>query len=1017
MHTDAESDVLDRRPRKRMRTRRSSAPSPPPSHSSRFSPRPSYSPPPSPASPAPAPTPAPPAPATPPPIQASPLLALPPELLTLIALRLATLPPNLGPPAALLPLLLTCRGVYERLTWRVSSGENGSGSGSRGNGKRGGGGGGGNPGLWARIARAKFAFSPASLDLLDSSFDSDDDSPYPFADDFPLSEFELGKADAPLPLRALHTHLTTLRVLRTGDPYHPLAARALRNAYGMLITDGGAGDSMCTADDDGEVKERVGLSGGTPSLAALGLVSPSHSSSPSNSSNSTSRTSTSSALAVEGNRVAGKNRRQLAWAGARAFALRWVRERLWEGRFGLSPSSLGDSSSSLGEGRARRRAAAGSGARSRSRQGERAQGEGDASGPWTAGWPRDTPTGAAALWVLWFFEDGATLRPEPEPDPARRHLMSLLLPFVVAPFRYPSSLCPPHHYTVPLLPAVRATVRRGRFVFVFGGSGRTRTGGRRNRGRKSKRKREAAHRAARAAALIRADAAAAAAGGAPPIRPTQADIHEKNARPVVRFERQLGSAWEEGVAFVDGESEDEDEDEDDTRARWAAHAWRARLCRGYGDGDGEGEREREERRAGDLWASVEQGPPTQDASGRQGRGGAAPGRIGRVYQLGSFAGLWCGTMLMPSEAPYNALLAVPGGAFPAGGLARDDFVAAARPVYMRIVEHHSFHPHTPLPPPPADSTTGEEGMREGWLPPGTRVVGVGGGRVEVRADAGAGAAAAASSLEFASSARRREETAYVYETVVEGRVREGAHDVETCPGCARVREREREMRAVWAAEARGAYGASSSLEDDMGEEENSSFGRSSPPSHDYASSSQGRASSSPRSQDHDSLTRESSLEYDFTGADADADADWPEWSAPTWGKHRFDEGWESACDGVQDVVFSGGVRVSCYFFRLLVFLFPPLVIQSCLPPVPVPSFARPSLLVLDAGAIDFLFGTERHPHSLHPFSSRAAPVPSCFTEVAHQQHALPPPHPSFASSSSGIVIFSSFRLALLFLLR
>ncbi|KAJ7633697.1 hypothetical protein B0H17DRAFT_1108073, partial [Mycena rosella] len=74
---------------------------------------------------------------------------------------------------------------------------------------------------------------------------------------------------------------------------------------------------------------------------------------------------------------------------------------------------------------------------------------------------------------------------------------------------------------------------------------------------------------------------------------------------------------------------------------------------------------------------------------RVGRGGAAPGRIGRVYELGSFAGLWAGKMLMPSEPPYTFLLSAPGGAFPRGGLARHDFVAAARPVYMRIAEHHS----------------------------------------------------------------------------------------------------------------------------------------------------------------------------------------------------------------------------------------------------------------------------------------------------------------------------------------
>ncbi|KAJ7439028.1 hypothetical protein B0H11DRAFT_2356455 [Mycena galericulata] len=578
--------------------------------------------------------------------------------------------------------------------------------------------------------------------------------------------------------------------------------------------------------------------------------------------------------------------------------------------------------------------------------------------------------GADAFLLLFFcFFSSSPLLPS---------LFPPLSSYILTSPQYPSTLCPPHHYTVPLLPAIAALASRAHVggggitiptnhgaypIYALGapgagdpggagdggsearrGGGAGAEGGGAERG-KGERREEGRGRRPRprlltapparllffariqvggrmgvpahlardraAAGAVWAAAVAAGAGGGsggPPIGPTQADIHEKNARPVVRFERQLESP-SAGVAFVD---EDEDEDAggsgegggggNEGGARWAAHAWRARLCRGYG---GEAE--------GDLWASVEQAPPSPDASGRQGRGGAAPGRIGRVYELGSFAGLWCGTMLMPSEAPYNALLAVPGGAFPAGGLARDDFVAAARPVYMRIAEHHSFHPHTPLPPPPADSTTGEEGMREGWLPPGTRVVGIGGGRVEVRA------AASSLSSEFALSPRRREEPAYEYETVVEGRVREGAHDVETCPGCARVQERERErrMRAMWAAEARGAYGGSPSAsveeEEEMADEDEEDEDGHSSVSQEYSSTSQGRASSSPRSQAHESTissTEENSLEYDSTGPDADIDADWPEWGAPSWGTHRFDEGWESACDGVQDVVFSGGTDPS-----------------------------------------------------------------------------------------------------------
>ncbi|KAJ7447681.1 hypothetical protein FB451DRAFT_1290143 [Mycena latifolia] len=78
---------------------------------------------------------------------------------------------------------------------------------------------------------------------------------------------------------------------------------------------------------------------------------------------------------------------------------------------------------------------------------------------------------------------------------------------------------------------------------------------------------------------------------------------------------------------------------------------------------------------------------------------------------------------MPSEPPYTTLLSTPGGAFPSAGLVRDEFVVAAR-----------FQPHTPVPPPPSDSTTGEEGMRAGWLPRGTRILPINEHQVEVRVD-------------------------------------------------------------------------------------------------------------------------------------------------------------------------------------------------------------------------------------------------------------------------------------------
>ncbi|KAJ7144720.1 hypothetical protein C8R43DRAFT_1013880 [Mycena crocata] len=411
--------------------------------------------------------------------------------------------------------------------------------------------------------------------------------------------------------------------------------------------------------------------------------------------------------------------------------------------------------------------------------------------------------------------------------------MALLLPFVVVPFRYPSTLLPPHHYSVPLatptLDAAPITVPtfHGAYpVYSYppvppshtptsrpSATSRPPQAGvpRAPQARPdiqsplptstsiSRRAPPAQIGRALHARLLTApparllffarmqaaarmgvpphlarDRAAADARfvgnggtGPPPIGPTQADIYEKNARPVVRFERQLPSApstqSSSGAAFpstatatssasststsvptsisaptrndplailpiLDSDS-DSDSDTGESRSsgvkrkrkrdtRWAPDAWRARLCVGYGGVWGDAASvvtapspsasssrvllpgAASTSAAASAARTPAAGTGTSASAGASGvsrgtgqahvpRGGAPPGRIGRVYELGSMAGLWAGTMLMPSEPPYNALLATPGGAFPASGLARDDFVAAARPVYMRIEEHWS----------------------------------------------------------------------------------------------------------------------------------------------------------------------------------------------------------------------------------------------------------------------------------------------------------------------------------------
>ncbi|KAF7314112.1 hypothetical protein HMN09_00570300 [Mycena chlorophos] len=600
------------------------------------------------------------------------LLSLPPELVEQVALHVATHPPNLGPPAALVPLLATCRALHDALSRER------------------------NPGLYSRIARAKF--------MLESS-------------GVPESS-GIHQAASALPALCL-----ALRVIRRGDVFHPHAGTALQLAYAMLLAD----DSQ------------------KPSLASLSYATTSQ--------DDTTRDPPRIRI--------GKNKRQLGWAGVRAFALRWIQSRMWEGRFGERDSAY-PSVDLRPEW---------------------------ATPAWRVGWPRDSENGAAALWVLWFFEDKATLAAEP--DALRQGIGNLLLPFIAAPFRYASALAPPHHYTVPLLDTVSRLQAEAITVPRFHGEYPIYSLGRPTRKPRSpstspksrilnSRSRILSAPPARLLFFARFQAGRRLgipphlpltraeaerqwredpenAGLPMPVRPTQADLVEKNSRPMVRFEAQVSGDDSDADAWaVDPELDANREGGDE---RWAPERWRGRVCRGYGD-----------------------------AASPLGVGGAEPGRIGRVYELGSFAGLWAGTMMMPSEPPYTALVNTPGGAFPLGGLSRDDFLAMARPVYMRIREHRSYHPHTPAPPAPVNSATGDEGMANGWFPSGTQFrrnrpeV----GQLEVRVVGGPGG-----------------EAVHVYETVdgefVDGevpRVQDGVHVRDECVGCGRIEERERRRRST-----------------------------------------------------------------------------------------------------------------------------------------------------------------------------------------------------------------------------
>ncbi|KAJ7075200.1 hypothetical protein B0H15DRAFT_956684 [Mycena belliarum] len=257
------------------------------------------------------------------PSRSPPLLALPPELLTLIALHLGTLTPSLGPPSSLLPLLLTCRALYLHLRWR-------------------------NWALWGGLGRAKFACSSA------------------------MEGAERGSLKPAA--HVLKSRCIALRTLRAGNVYAPDAGDVLINAYWMLIGDVWPAAPLSSTDLPPLPEALRPLQADADSDAVGGQ----------------NRT-----------RCEAKNRRQLAWAGARDFALRYVRLRLYEARFGELDSAR------------------------------------DVGTEWKffEGWFHAFTTPHRETGPRIRARD--TLRAELEP--VRRALMALLLPFVAVPFR--DTLC------------------------------------------------------------------------------------------------------------------------------------------------------------------------------------------------------------------------------------------------------------------------------------------------------------------------------------------------------------------------------------------------------------------------------------------------------------------------------------------------------------------------------------------------------------------------------------------------
>jgi hypothetical protein len=183
------------------------------------------------------------------------LHTLPPELLSLVALHLATSPGSsfvpaipslsLGPPAALIPLLLACRYVHTALT--------------------------ASPALFAGICKAKFGWAAAGREA----------ALYPYPSSLRASHTSSAAAHG----KSRLIHLCgVLRVLREGDVHGDEADWALTEAWAMLV-----GDEWVDCEvpnPDATARRRAWL-------------------------------------------PVPKNRAQLEWAGAEAFAERYLRERVY----------------------------------------------------------------------------------------------------------------------------------------------------------------------------------------------------------------------------------------------------------------------------------------------------------------------------------------------------------------------------------------------------------------------------------------------------------------------------------------------------------------------------------------------------------------------------------------------------------------------------------------------------------------------------------------------------------------
>ncbi|KAJ7028410.1 hypothetical protein C8F04DRAFT_64024 [Mycena alexandri] len=361
------------------------------------------------------------------------------------------------------------------------------------------------------------------------------------------------------------------------------------------------------------------------------------------------------------------------------------------------------------------------------------------------GWPTDNTASACALWLIWMTTTEAKLREE---SAARRNqLIKLVLPYVLVPYRYASTFAPQNHFVLPLqttvLPQANSIVTaHGPYPVYLN----------------PERAWSQIHFSSRpvitpplvtvAAKLVYFSRRETVPFSVPPhlplnrehalaaginrVGPNQDDIQEVNAHLNERLP-EARAGWGEESADVDDEP---------LSTYWDSDWWRLRKCF-------------------DVHRETDR-------------------QLGASYVPGTFTGLWQGRMLIPSEHHFTALVTTGGypPTFDESYLGITTF-----PLFMRIAEHHSYAPNTPVPAGGVGDGW-DDGLRNGYFPPHTRLVKSDPRSLSVRVGGPGGG----------------EEDVYEYDTYQTGAKGKGepSHDPDVCVGC---REREELLRGRRAREA------------------------------------------------------------------------------------------------------------------------------------------------------------------------------------------------------------------------